>query len=265
MNPGQGQAMLAHEMTAVADLCAAATDAERKELGLYCERHGEVLVLACEADQGILMNRCLGFEPGSAARLEEIIAVYRQRNIARAFFSVDEEHAAELGPLLEQHGLVRARPWVKFCRDAAPAIPASTELSIRRIGSGDGEDFGRITCNAFDLPPGFIPILARLPEREHWQVFMSFDGDTPAGCGSVHVRGESGWVGFGATDPAFRQRGSQTGVMAARIEQARALGATLLHTETGEAVPGDPQHSYRNIEKAGFRPSHRIINFALDG
>jgi hypothetical protein len=32
-------------------------------------------------------------------------------------------------------------------------------------------------------------------------------------------------------------------------------------TETGEAVPGDAQHSYKNILKAGFRELYSRKNF----
>ncbi|HUG99452.1 MAG TPA: hypothetical protein VMQ83_09790 [Gammaproteobacteria bacterium] len=41
------------------------------------------------------------------------------------------------------------------------------------------------------------------------------------------------------------------------------LGCRKLLTCTGEAVPGDPQHSYRNILKAGFRESYVRDNYAL--
>jgi hypothetical protein len=42
-------------------------------------------------------------------------------------------------------------------------------------------------------------------------------------------------------------------LLAARVAKAIELGAKLISTETGEEVPGDPQHSYHNIVKAGFR------------
>ena len=45
---------------------------------------------------------------------------------------------------------------------------------------------------------------------------------------------------------------SQGAIMSARIQAAIDAGCTRIFTETGEAVPGDPQHSYRNIERYGF-------------
>jgi hypothetical protein len=50
--------------------------------------------------------------------------------------------------------------------------------------------------------------------------------------------------------------------MAARIEHAVSLGARHLFTETGEAVEGDPQHSYRNILKAEFVETRLRANYA---
>ena len=91
---------------------------------------------------------------------------------------------------------------------------------------------------------------------------MSFDGDVPAGTGTLYVRDGVGLVDWGATAPDFRRRGGQGAVMGRRIEDALDLGCRLLTTETGEAVSGDPQHSYNNIRRMGFRESHVRDNYA---
>ena len=44
--------------------------------------------------------------------------------------------------------------------------------------------------------------------------------------------------------------------MVQRIRNAVALGCRLLTTVTGEAVDGDPQHSYHNILRTGFHPAY---------
>src|SRR5690606_35691942 len=102
-----------------------------------------------------------------------------------------------------------------------------------------------------------FPLLARLPGEPQAHVFMSFEGETAVGCGVLYVEGEAGYLTWGATAPRFRGRGSQRALMAARIAHARQLGLSVLHTETGEAVPGDPQHSWNNILRAGFEPQGR--------
>ena len=259
-------ALVAVEAAAIEDICAAANPDEREATGLYCQYHGETLVLACPAEDGILMNRCIGFSGADQPRLDDILAVYRDLGVRRAFLSMDEADAASLRGMMNAHGLEEARAWVKFVRDDSPADTVKSRLvvsELRPLDKRHCEAFGEIVADAFDLPAPFAQILARLPGREYWHVFMTFEGSQPAGCGALYVRDGIAWLGFGATHPDFRCRGSQGAVMAARIECARKLGAVVMNTETGEAVPGDPQHSYRNIERAGFRPHHRILNLAL--
>ena len=106
------------------------------------------------------------------------------------------------------------------------------------------------------------PLLAGLGGDERWDLFVSYDGDEPAGAGALMVDDGVGWIEWGATSPAFRCRGSQGAIMAARLRKAQQLGCSHVFTETGEAVPGDPQHSYGNIQKAGFVESKLRQNFA---
>jgi hypothetical protein len=49
--------------------------------------------------------------------------------------------------------------------------------------------------------------------------------------------------------------------MAARIGAARAAGAAVIVTETGETVEGRPANSYRNILRAGFEPAYVRPNY----
>ena len=159
-------------------------------------------------------------------------------------------------------GLEKARGWQKFRRgrDALPEI--RTDLRIEEIGPAHGEAFARIVCDAFDLGDAGVPLLSRLPEIPGWHVFMSFEGDAPAGAGALFIDGDLAWTDFGATAPAFRQRGSQGAILAHRVAFALEAGCREVLTCTGEDVPGDPQHSYRNIRKVGFREDYIRENYA---
>jgi hypothetical protein len=90
---------------------------------------------------------------------------------------------------------------------------------------------------------------------------MSFDGNCPAGVGALYVKNGYGWTDFGATAPALRRRGSQGVLMAARLERALELGCKKVFTCTGVNVPGDPQHSYGNILRAGFAEDYVRENY----
>ena len=45
-------------------------------------------------------------------------------------------------------------------------------------------------------------------------------------------------------------------MLSARIRYAFEVGCKTISTTTGEAVPGDPQHSYGNITKSGFEEAY---------
>ena len=91
---------------------------------------------------------------------------------------------------------------------------------------------------------------------------MSFDGDTAAGVGAMFVSGESAWMDFGATSPEYRMRGSQGAILERRMQLALNLGCRWMYTCTGVDVPGDPQHSYKNIRRAGFEEAYLRANWA---
>ena len=61
---------------------------------------------------------------------------------------------------------------------------------------------GHIVAAAFDLGEMGAPLLARLPGRQNWHVFMSFAGDTPAGAIANPYVGHGGSSNQGASVPA---------------------------------------------------------------
>jgi hypothetical protein len=50
-------------------------------------------------------------------------------------------------------------------------------------------------------------------------------------------------------------------LLSRRIRDALDLGVRMMVTETGEALEGEPQHSYRNIERFGFRGAYTRQNW----
>lgn len=240
----------------------------RDSLGLQKHRRGETLVsIAAELPaSAIVINRTLGLgsgEPAMRDEVREILAMYRDAGVQRYFIQRHPDAAPpEMVDWLLEAGLEKTRGWQKFERGREPAPIVESDLSIREIGPEQGTTFARIACDAFDLGDAAIPWLASLAGREGWHLFMSFYGEEPAGTGALFVQDGCAWIDFGATAPKFRKRGSQAAVLAARINHAIELGCRALYTCTGEDVPGDPQHSYKNIVKAGFRELYVKENYA---
>ncbi len=225
-------------------------------LGLHLLEVADALIAVAQNDTSILLNRTVGFGmriPIESKSLKKITDTYKQLGVKSYFLHVYENDMSDKArQQLASVGLKKTRGWMKFHRDTSPPNDSPTDLRIEAIDSGKESDFGQIVCNAFGMTDAAIPLLAGLANDPHWHLFVSYDGETPAGAGSLFVSGDKAWIEWGATNPEFRRRGSQAAIMSARIAKARELGCTHIFTETGEAVEGDPQHSYRNILKHGF-------------
>lgn len=254
------------ERAAAEDLYAAASVPLKQSLGLGLVEVSDALVSIATYEPSILLNRVMGLglddpaEPETVSRIQD---VFRQAGVERYFLHLHPAAKPDgLRDWIEAAGLVKRRGWMKFSRGRdAPPEPQS-DLRVERIGPEHGDAFGRIAAEGFEMSEQAVPLLAGLADRPNWQIYLSFDGDTPAGAGALYVEDGYGWLGWGATAPAFRKRGGQRAVLARRIRDALDLGCKMLFTETGEAVPDDPQHSYHNIEWAGFRADYIRENFA---
>jgi GNAT superfamily N-acetyltransferase len=256
------------ERATLEDLHRAATPELVDRLRLRSERIGAGFVSIAGAlpASAIVINRAVGIglsAPETRESVEAIVAAYDKAGVARYFIQCHPAaQPAEIADWMLAAGLEKARGWQKFHRGGGAVPPRKTDLKIEEIGAEHGEAFARIACDAFDLGDVSIPWLACLPGRPGWHVFMSFDGTTPAGAGTLFVRDGVGWTDFGATDPDFRRRGAQGALLAQRVQHALDLGCRAIYTCTGEEVAGDPQHSYGNILKVGFEEDYVRENYA---
>jgi len=255
------------ERAAMRDLHDAADQDDIRDLGLMDLTVGSSFISAARnlPASAIVVNRTLGLglsALGTREEVETIVSTYGENNVAQYFVQLHPDAGpAELPEWMRSEGLKPDRGWQKFSRDPDKVEDRQTTLAVREIGTEHGPAFGEIICNAFDLGDKAIPWLAKLPGREDWHIFMSFDGDKPAGVGALFVKNGFGWTDYGATSPEFRRRGSQGAVMAARLNRAIELDCQKIFTCTGVSVPGDPQHSYSNILKAGFKEDYVRENY----
>jgi hypothetical protein len=205
----------------------------------------------CFAAPGIpdpQLNRVAGLgverEP-SDEELDEIEAFFRGHR-SRIAISVAP---SPLHDRLLERGYTAGYAWMKFRRDASPAAPAATDLTVEE--TTDADAFGSAVAEAFGMPAaaGFF---GGVVGRPGWTLVLARDGDDVAGGAAFFLADGVGWLGIGGTRPTFRGRGAQNALIAARIERGRALGAHAFTTETGERVDGRPSGSYRNILRGGF-------------
>lgn len=254
------------ERLALEELHGAVPEPVRKRMGLHSAVIGTARVSVAGHEPNILWNRVIGLgigAPAERADLDHVLEIYRRAGVGRFFLHLHPDaQPPGLQDWLAEAGLAKARGWMKFERNAAPPPAVETDLRVERIGPEWAGDFGRIVADAFDQGEAAGQAVAALNGRDGWHQFMSFDGAEPAGTGILFVHEGYGWLDMGATLPDHRGRRSQQAVLAERIRFAANAGCHTLFTTTGEEVPGDPQHSYANILKLGFRESYLRENFA---
>lgn len=160
---------------------------------------------------------------------------------------------------LAAHGYAPGYAWMKFDRADDPAERVETDL---RIGPTLDPDVLALTISeGFGLPGGGASALSGIVGAPGWTILIAWSADEPAACGALYADGPWAWLGVAATRPAFRRRGAQRALLAARIDAGRAAGATRFVTETGERVEGRPDQSYRNILRSGFREAYLRPNW----
>ncbi len=241
------------ERAALHSLHAAATPDIAARLGLRWIEigGGAASVAAALPPSAIVVNRALGLDPEGA---RQAVKAYGVAGVARFFLN---------GADPDLPGIGQVRGWQKFSRTLDGPMPVSrADLAVRELGPDDGAEFAAIVCAAFDVGEAAEPWLARLPGRPGWRIFGAVIDGRIAGVGALFHADGAGWTDWGATRPAFRGRGVQQSLLARRVRAARAMGLSSLHTCTGEAVPGDPQHSYANILRAGFAETALRPNWA---
>jgi GNAT superfamily N-acetyltransferase len=253
------------ERAALEAIHRAASDDVRRQLGLALEVVGTATVSVSRFDPSILLNRAIGLgidEPASRDTVDAVVARYRDHGIGRYYLHVHPEaRPSELRKWVVDSGLERGRGWMKFRRGREEPPEARSSLEVRRADRSESDLAGRIITGAFGMKPLSSRLLAALAESADWRLYLALDGDTPAAAAAMFVHEGAAWLDWAATLPEFRRRGAQSLLMRRRMLDALDLGCRVMFTETGEAEGGDPQHSYRNILRAGFETAHLRENF----
>lgn len=242
------------ELAAMHAIHESASEETRSALGLRLEQLDGFVCSASSVEPSILVNRCFVTDASSlndVAVVQAVKAFYADAGVARFFLHVVDSNEQSRSTL-EQAGMQKARSWMKFTRDTSPAVARNQGLEIRKIGPEHAEDFARVVAPCFDMTDASIPFLAGMVNHPNWHLYMGFDEDRPAATGGMFVQGDAALCDWGSTHSDFRRRGFQGAVLSRRINDASEMGVARIFTETGEAVEGDPQHSYSNIMRYGF-------------
>ena len=123
------------------------------------------------------------------------------------------------------------------------------DYSIREIGPEmAGVFFGIVAINYRFKPGTDLSWFERQIGTPGDAAFIAFDGDKPIATGSMVRTGEICTLGYGTTVMAYRKRGLQNAMIAARLRKAREMGYSLASASTY----GTDQSS-RNLRRQGFK------------
>lgn len=236
--------------------------------GLVVERWDEALFTHSRLLDANQFNRLQGLGVdgrGADGRIARALEAFHRAG-SRNFFVQIAPGAGHAAAATEARrlGLVPyVRCWAKFRRGPEFMTPPATDLRVEPVGHSAARagDFGTAVARGFDMPPAMTAWLAATVLAPGWSGYVLYDGTTPVGGGAHFRHGHGAWLGIASVVPEARRRGGQSALLARRINDAAADGATLLTVETGTASPGEPQTSFRRIQQAGFEVAYERENW----
>lgn len=89
--------------------------------------------------------------------------------------------------------------------------------------------------------------------------YIALLGDEPVGGGAMSIRSGLAYLSSTSVRTAFRNRGAQSAMLLARLNDAMDAGCDLVMVETS---PGSP--SQRNLERFGFQVVYTSMSIAKD-
>lgn len=248
--------------TAEAALIVAATEAAR-----HRGASGLVLPLgggcACAADAGSPMNKVVGLGfgfPVEPAALDDV-----EQALAELGVAVQVELCNLANPGFAALLTGRGYRLVGFenvlgraLSDAAPSV-AADGIEIRRGGSDDIDAWLDAVVDGFahpdgdgvssheDFPREVVEKAERDFEKAGAAAYLAVCDGVVAGGGSMRVTDGVAQLTGAATVPAYRRRGVQTALLAARLADATAAGCDIAVVTT---APGST--SQKNVQRRGF-------------
>lgn len=216
----------------------------------------------------LMYNRVVAFgltEPAQHEHLDTLIAAYADAGVKRWMVQwCPAAVPAATVDLMRACGFYHHNNWAKLVRTTEAPLPETgTDLRIERVGGDQRDAFAAILVAAFEHDRSLAEWNASLIDRPGWHAYMGFAGADAVATGALFVQGNTAWIGFGATHPAYRGRGAQSALVAARIAAARELGCERVVVETAEDLPARPCQSYRNLRRLGFDLAYLRANYVM--
>jgi GNAT superfamily N-acetyltransferase len=232
------------------------------QLGMTISEVGGGVVWATRDDpMGGFLSRAVGQglrEPITADVLDEIVEVATAAGAPTIGIQPSSElETTTLLGVMAERGFGPSRTWDKLCRDVSPPPEAVTDLRVEILGADRAREYADVMLTGFEMPESGRPFVEAETVLPGWTLFGALDGDALAGVAGMYVDGDIACLSGAATLPAYRGRGAQRALLAARITAAAGAGVTFLGTETWSETGDAKNPSLHNMHWAGFRTLYR--------
>lgn len=191
-----------------------------------------------------------GTEPGMESRsLPRLIDLFAVEGVKRFFVWLSPGPDMDtVRGWLEQSGLSRIRRtgYPTLCRTAHSPVEFRTDLEVRQVSADE------IAKAREQLGKTMWPEYARPAGKPGFFHYMAFDGARPVAIAALCVFEDIGYLMAAATAESHRKRGAQQALIAKRIERAEQTGCSMQVSETLYML----EHSYRNLQRAGFQEAY---------
>ena len=254
------------EARVFADLYAACPSDAVGEIGPTCITVAGATALAMPAVPYPMFNRVIALglhQPVTEASLDQLIDRFRNNGTEHFYLHLSPTlRGGQVEKWLVGRGFNPMSHWSKLRRDASPAAPTSTTLSVRQVAANEAPRFGEMVCRGYGLPTRLAAWFAALVGRRGWRCYLAWDGAEPVAAAAMHIAGTVAWLGLTATLPSHRRRGGQSALMVARINDAVGAGVSDIVTEAGSRTVAERSPALDNMLRAGFTIEYERANFA---
>ncbi|GAB6903346.1 GNAT family N-acetyltransferase [Kineosporia succinea] len=230
---------------------ADAPPATQEQLGIRTARIGGGVALSMRHDPTHYWSKALGFagSPVTGELIGELVAFYRANETVRAGIQIAPSLLPEdWDDIAVAHGLKPGSGIHKLAGRIEELTFGGSDLRIAAIGTGDAHQWATVLLTGFGMPPaGLLGMAEAIASNPAFRAFGAWDGDQLVAVGNLMIQGPVASLNAGATLPAYRGRGAQSALIAARARAAADAGCQWVVSETGESGA-----SLNNMLRAGL-------------
>ena len=239
------------------------------DLGIAEARFGPIQVTIFEAlPDAPQMNAILGAaEPGAVeeGHLTSAIAWADRFDVRYRVAVARSRPGADVAErYLNHQGFEQGRGLWKYVRDASPPdLPRDPGITVWRIDEEEcaGETMAVSAGSAVGLPSEATHLLYALPSHERWRTYTAELEERIVSFGSLMLDEGIARIAFDGTVPEARGRGCNTVLLRRRILTAIEAGCHTIFAELPEGESEGLAAAARNLERAGFVPAYRSMNW----